>query len=528
MLLKFFCDFKLVEAGEMPRSAIPSPFLYGREPAKEDLDQHIDIARADTVPLLTFVEAFVAGRSVSANEPRLLTIFDQAGTGKTTILKRAAHELARRGIPVFVVHTLSRIEVRNTIDCLRTASVRLVLVVDGLADHAEQIREILQDGQLLDKIVVLAAERSYRRQHIELMFNETPWKLIEPKPLDKSELRQLIELYRSYGLVGNADAIRSPSTYASHLRGDPIAVAVCRILNDFKPLQNIVESLWNATDSRFRMPYLCAAIAKHCHVSGIRYATLQSIAGSKNSLSDLLARDVPLGLAENNENDDYVVPLNASVSETILQWRVEIDGDSILEAFRNISSRIAFYVNRLAIITRTPEARLAGRLFDADKVVKPLLRNKAAQLYETCQKDWEWNSRFWEQRALLIADSDLETALRYARHAVAIEHHPYPLTTLGKLLLRRMEVNFSKGSSAFDEAFGILGEAINIEGARSRVTVHPYTNLFSGSIRFIEMGGEPNSKQREMLLKHIANARYWFPNDPTVQVELVRLSEMLR
>ena len=47
---------------------------------------------------------------------------------------------------------------------------------------------------------------------------------------------------------------------------------------------------------------------------------------------------------------------------------------------------------------RSPEARLAGRLFDADKVVKPLLDSDAEEFYVTVQKLWEWNSRYWEQR----------------------------------------------------------------------------------------------------------------------------------
>lgn len=74
---------------------------------------------------------------------------------------------------------------------------------------------------------------------------------------------------------------------------------------------------------------------------------------------------------------------------------------------------------------RSPEARLAGRIFDADKIVKPLLGSAAEDFYVSVQKQWEWNSRYWEQRALLAADTDLHIALQYARYAVAIEFHPF-------------------------------------------------------------------------------------------------------
>lgn len=189
-------------------------------------------------------------------------------------------------------------------------------------------------------------------------------------------------------------------------------------------------------------PYLCAALSLHCHASGLRYSILQSIAGQSVPLGKFFDSMIPLGLTANPDDDEFVIPLNAVFADRILQRAISSDKECLFDAFEKIAKGLAPHVNRTAIMRRTPEARLSQRLLDGDKIVKPMLGSRANRLYEVCSKDWEWNSRFWEQRALLLSETDLPTALQYARHAVAIELHPFSLTTLSKLsklLFKQME-----------------------------------------------------------------------------------------
>lgn len=526
-LLPFFSDFRLLTAGDKPRSPVPSAFLYGREPTQNDLDERLDIQRLDNEQIAADVNDMLAHRNDAA-KPKLAILLDDAGTGKTTVVFRIACELVRRGLPVLGVHTLSRIDVQNAIECLATTSSPIVLVVDRFADHVEQVTEILQDNRTLGKLVVLAAERAYRKEYLDLVLDGEP--RIERKlaPLSLEERKQLVELFRQYGLIGAREGVYAPSAYASQLEGDPVAIAVCRILNDFRPLERIVDSLWEATPVNHRLPYLCAALSTHCHAAGLRYSILQTIAGQGVSLTSLFKNAVPLRLAENLEDDEYVVPMNAMYADRILQRALGKDQQCLFDAFKGIAAGLAPHVNRAAIRMRTPEARLAGRLLDADKIVKPLLGARAHQLYEWCNKDWAWNSRYWEQRALLAADSDLTTALQYARHAVAIELHPFTLTTLGKLLFRQMEqLDPGAQKSVFDEAFEKLTNAIEREGYRSRITVHPFTTLLGGTARYVELGGLLAPAQKERLNAHMGDAEYYFGRDPLVQKWLSRLDSLM-
>src|SRR5579864_578478 len=121
------------------------------------------------------------------------------------------------------------------------------------------------------------------------------------------------------------------------------------------------------------------------------------------------------------------------------------DRQLLLEIFIALATQIAPRVNRNTVKRRAPEARLASRLFDFDSVVDELLKEKASEFYARMQPVWQWNSKYWEQVALMhlskyyaepnAADGKdaLRQAAQDARHAVSIEHHPLPLTTLGKI-----------------------------------------------------------------------------------------------
>lgn len=520
-LLRFFSDFELVGTTDHPLSASPSPFLYGREPEWGDLYQHVDIERQDNVIISNGV-----GRSFAPAGPRLIVLLDEAGTGKTTVVRRVAHDMARSGQPVLTIRTHSRIDTANAITCLSHARRQILLVADGLADHAEQVIELLEAPPIETRFAVIGAERSYRQEYLDVVFGGAPRISPQLSPFTLGECQQLLERYRQFGLVGERRAIQEPREFARRLQGKPVAIAVCEILNDFRPLDAIVESLWAAASLDDRLPYLCVALAQHCYSVGLRYSLLQAIMGPRNPIGRLLG-NVPLRLATNAVQDEFVVAMSAIIAERILRRVVSREAQTLQTAFSNIASVLAPHVNRRAIMRRSPEARLAGRLFDADKIVRPLLGTAAEDFYAGVQRQWEWNSRYWEQRALLIAEADLTTALHYARHAVAVEEHPFPLTTLGKLLFKRMEQKPDERAALFNEAFEKLSTAIDSEAMRSRITVHPFSTLFGGAARYLELGGALTQSQQTRLSGYSAEAQYRFHGDPGVEAAQRRLDTLM-
>ena len=202
----------------------------------------------------------------------------------------------------------------------------------------------------------------------------------------------------------------------------------------------------------------------------------------------------------------------------------------VFEAFVGLGKALAPWVGRDAIRERTPEARLTGRLFDADKVVKAMLGDEAEEFYIDVKSEWEWNSRYWEQRALLIVDQDPQTAIQYARRAASIEAGPFALTTLGKVLLRSLEFEIpfeDERESLFEEATYNLSEAIKKEHRRSRITIHPFMSLLSGVARWLKRGGTLTPTQFERMTDNKAHAMRRFSSDPDLRAVVERLDAQL-
>jgi hypothetical protein len=517
-LLRFFSDFELVPGTDRPTPSTPSAFMYGREPDWADMQQHFDIERQDNAELKRFVDMGSA-----ASSRRLGILLDDAGTGKTTAIKRLAHDLAKSGQPVLSIRTLSRIDANNAVDCLSQCTApQVVLIADDFADHAEQVAELLEAESLTTRFLVVAAERAYRGEYLDVLLGDLPRFSGHLTVFSLNESQQLLEQYRRFGLVGDSFGTKAPRAFANQIHEEPVAIQVCQILNDFRPLERIVESLWLAAKDDDRLPYVCVALAQYCYSAGIRYSILQAIMGPTKPVGPLMGK-VPLRLVQNAVQDEFVVAINATLAERVLRRTADREKDVLSAAFKGLARGLAPHVNRKAVMRRSPEARLAGRLFDADKVVKPLLGSGAEEFYVSVQKLWEWNSRYWEQRALLQAESDLSTGLQFARHAVAIEKHPFPLTTLGKLLLRAMESGPSERASVFGEAFETLSDAIESAVKLSRISVHPFGTLLAGAARYLELGGELTAEQRAMLDGYRAEARFQFSGDPLIEAALRRL-----
>ena len=83
------------------------------------------------------------------------------------------------------------------------------------------------------------------------------------------------------------------------------------------------------------------------------------------------------------------------------------------------------------------------------------------------KRHWDWNSRYWEQFALLKLDRSvrskgadriglLSQSISHARHAIRIEKHPFTLTTLGRILLEHVKQVPEGSERSFGEAFECL------------------------------------------------------------------------
>ena len=526
-LLRFFSDFELVQpptAGR-DRDSVPRSYMYGAEPSWSDIDEHLDVERGANQAAMNWVTAWLD--RPSARE-RVLLISDGPATGKSTLLKRVGRDLASLGRVVLHVRTLDKIDVCTAARCLRQRTSPTVILADNFADCARQVGDLLEEVGSNADVAVVGVDRAYRREHVDVVMSDVPMSVEKLGNPTAGELDQLIEKYRTSGLVAGADLMGDRQRAVGILRGEPIAMAVCRILNDYRPLDRIVDSIWEAATEKQRTIYLTCALARRCYAGGVRRSILQAVAGADSSVDDLLGERCPLPLAVHPSHGDFLLPQSVVVADHVLPRIARRETDLTMEVFTSLARGIAPRVNRKAIRMRTPEARLARRLFDGDKIVRPLLAARAEDFYIAARDAWQWNSRYWGQRALLIADRDIRRALQFARHGVAIEVHPFPLTTLGTILLKRLDsAAEAERSPVFVEAFTVLSRAISMERDNARVTVRPFSTLLTGTSKFLQNGGNLTLEQHNAIRSYVDDARGRYGGDVGIDAAIRKLNSVM-
>ncbi|NWG52885.1 MAG: SIR2 family protein [Hydrogenophilaceae bacterium] len=527
----FAADFEFVPSRTDRNADQSTDFLYGHTISWPELDVGLDVSRKVTTSLQSRVTAAIRG----ANNA-VVVLHDEPGGGKTTVLRRIGWETARAGAKVFWCKAIGRLDPNKTVEAIGGIEGPVVLLIDNFADHVDAALAIAAN-QKRSGIVIVGAERAYRLQHIGRVMGAFPTERVPGAKLLQTEANALVQLYASKGLVGEKDAIQQPEHFSREISNDEIAVACCRILNDFQPLERIVLRAWQDADQDARYAYLVCAIVDRCVRVGLRYGILAKLAGGKTLAKQLSeTHPLPLDFTDYPINE-FVRPLNAIVADQALNVLVRKERRLVFDAAVELGLAISPYVNRGTIKQRLPEPRLAQRLFDLD-VVLDLLGPLTREFYEALKTKWEWNSRYWEQvsllnlRAAMDATSEADrqrfatNALQNARHAVTIERHPFTLTTLAKVILWKRD-NVDQGSvQMFAEAFGHLTRAIELERRSFRVTVHPYMTLLQAVRRYLERGGRLTPAQTSKVNELLPQAQAEFAHDAELSGTLEAIRRM--
>ena len=507
----FWSDFEFIHTGDSNDSSngTPSAFMFGRAPTWEDISNRLDIPLKSQLEMIDEIRRWQS----TNDENQFICLSGLAGSGKSTTIRRISIEISTHQMQSFYLKSTGGFDAESAIEFLLTVADPIMLVTDSLAEHGEQLLSVFKRLSPLKRICVFGAERKYRMKFISDVFENEKIKIFESKKWYSEEIEELIKRYVSAGIIGNADAISAPRKLALDLMNNTTAEAVCRILNDFRPLSLIARSLWNDTVKAGRTAYLMVAISYYCTSCGVRSDIISS-AYESELIRDLTWNDAPLRIVENPDDDNYLIPGSAVLSTLLVHEMVRERSLFLLDIAADLANLLSPFVTRNTIKQRTAEARLAGRLFDADGVLADLLRGEMIVFYEKTYDRWKWNSRYWEQRALFISTSDRSLAVRHARHAVSIERHPFPMTTLAKILFSSSTDSDPPRSDQFNEAFSLMEDALRIESKCDREkTTKAYHAILEGTWNYINNGGGISHQQKKSIRKVIAETKFYFPNN---------------
>ncbi|MEN3973333.1 SIR2 family protein [Sphingomicrobium sp. XHP0235] len=477
----FFADFELAP-NEPVDGDNDIKFLLGKQPTWSDLTNDLDIPRTGTTLIREKVEQIFRG----SENGKIVYLDDDTGAGKSTVLRRAAFDLAKAGYPVLYANADSRLRPHSLADMLSQIGGRLVVVIDNLADQVSAIQQVLE-RITKDDIVFIASDRSYRFRHVREVLSGYKLNRISLSKLSERDVKNIV---RNYIVAGISSTSSEPDErLLRELSFEPIAITCCRVMNEFRPLDRIIETLLSDATAIDRSRYIATALTEHCTKAGLSYSLLAAVGGTAQ-LNDQFNARKPLPLTHvQGSGGSYVVPLNSTLASRLLSNFAEEHRDELFDIYVKLARAIAPRVNRKAIIKRQPEARLAARLFDYDQVVEKFLGDRSEEFYEAVREEWRWNSRYWEQLALInmknyfrsiengSPDEDfLSTALAHAKHAVSIEQHPLTLTTLAKVQFQIAGLA-PYDSDLYGQAFDNILRAISRERTRDRLSVHPFVVL---------------------------------------------------
>ena len=438
-------------------------------------------------------------------------LVDAPGSGKTSFLKRLAFDFSRGSDAVFW-HTGLGLELGSN----RIASIldliegRVFVFVDNFADALNTISIILSNTDKRN-ILFVCAERDYRLPYIENAFTGEGYRSIKNQlGLSEAEADTLRKVHETEGI----SAIKSVNLhkYLGQVAGRPIAEANCRLQNNFRTMDSIVESLSRECSNEERSTFLTVSLARFCFSLGVRRSILSTTSHAE-SVEFLLSESAPLPLKYSDQQSAFLVPKQSVIGDRILEKFKKEGGKFLLGAFVELTKSVAPRVTIDAIRRKTPEAHLLGRLMDYDNNVKKYIDGFAEEFYTQLKPLCDWNARYWEQMSLLklarfyANPSDtllLDECIQHARSATSAERHPYSLTTLAKVLFQAMQSLPLRKDHYFDEAWAHVVEADNRESRWPSRGATLYVVCFGGVLRYLKMGGQLTGEQYEKLRDMVA------------------------
>jgi hypothetical protein len=120
-------------------------------------------------------------------------------------------------------------------------------------------------------------------------------------------------------------------------------------------------------------------------------------------------------------------------------------------------------------------------------------------------------------------------AIQYARHATAIESHPYSWTTLASILVRKMEGTHSLRDTIFPEAIALLHDVFRFEESRNwRPTPHPYATLLHAVTAYLDIGGKLSHAHRSLISERLEKCEIYFSRDAALQGAIASLAKRIQ
>lgn len=417
---------------------------------------------------------------------RICLLTGAAGTGKSTGLLRTARHVAGAGLRPFLFRADEAFDVESVRRWIQTVP-DTVLVFDDCADFAHEIGHLIRRCVESNvKLIAIGVERASRLSTVE---DAIPQEYLlgvsayHYGRLSDQDIVFLIEKLESRGRLGDITRLSRADQIAYFRR-----TADSRIFDGMAGLEGgsgfvskVRRTFEELSDERLRVVYRVAALAFKFGI-GLPVSIAASLAGLP------VAQFVLLILSDASDAmvvDRNGVRLSHRVTAAIVIDRTMTQGERF-DTSLTLAKSLAPLVDPNAIRTLTRPYRIIRVLMTQKEVVNHVGLSRAREWYSSLQSEYDWNGRYWEQRALLESSlGDQSAARSYAERALQVHPHAFAYNTLGTILLRD---SIDTGDLRLLER-GIAELERARDYAMWEPSEHPYVTFFSSLIRFAERWG---------------------------------------
>jgi SIR2-like domain len=458
-------------------------FFDGAEPTWEDIAHNVDAQRAITSELLDLVQTDESG-------VRTFVLTGQAGSGKSTTMRRLAYELARSGHTVYFSKTAQTLDTTPIIQLIKATDRNIYFFLDDARSHVRAVDQLVRELSGLSDVTFVLADRSHillpklQRAHKTLKDN-----LLEMPQLVKEDCERIIDKLEEAGLLGVLAGKPRHQQLREFLgRSWKQLLVAMKEATLGRGFNVIIEDEFRtlASDSA-RLAYTIACIA-YMHSAPIRRRHLLAcLEGTDIQKSNVLARDLRGVVVPWKNNDTFVSPRHRVIAHHIAIEAAPFEFKQ--SAIKQFLIQISAEVTPAQIRLRTPEYVAYRGLINFDNMLQLFGINYdiIIEIYDELKDYYGDDFLFWLQygRAEVYFDN-FDSAENHLNYSLGLRSDNFQAKhNLGVLFLKR---SLSQENAAAAAADARRGETLLLEQIQERGDIDAYSHsaLVKHKLRYLQ------------------------------------------
>ena len=407
------------------------------------------------------------------------------GSGKSTGLLRIGANLIGSGMRPFWFRADEYVDVDATVEWLK-AIPRSVLLFDDFSDHSTTLQDLADrcrdDGV---RMLLVVADRGTRIPMVRDRITEQYLNVTDAYwygKLSDADIDRILDKLHSFGRLGRIT--RRNRSYQQEYFVKAAERSMFEAMSELEGARGFrerVRTVYEALPNDGLRNLYSAACLCYDHSVALPTGIAADFAGVvPRELANVIENQCRGILVFTRAGIRPPHRMTASLVLRTIQPRARV------EASLALARALAPHIDDRAMRTGTREYQIVRHLMNHQLVLRIAGEQEGRNWYESLRNYYDWNGRYWDQRALFESRCEQhETARSYAERSIQVHPHSFGHNTLGTVLLR---MAIRQGSAdLLRQGVRHLTEAKEFRGWGVRE--HPFVTFFTSMNRYAQEWG---------------------------------------